>query len=50
MIEGLKTKNLKPVIRTRMDDFVQLLKEKPEVEGIVYLSGLANTEYKDLPN
>ena len=47
MIKGIKTKNIKPIVRKRMDKLVQKLKAKPEVEGIVYLSGLANTEYKD---
>ena len=47
MIKGIKTKNIKSIVRKRMDKLVQQLKEKPEVEGIVYLSGLANTEYKD---
>lgn len=47
MIKGIKTRNIKPVVRERMDKFVQKLKEQPEIEGIVYLSGLANTKYKD---
>lgn len=47
MIKGIKSQNIKPIVRKRIDKFVQQLKEKPEIEGIVYLSGLANTEYKD---
>ena len=47
MIKGLKTQNIKPIVRKQMDEFVKKLKTKPEIEGIVYLSGLANTPYKD---
>lgn len=47
MIKGLKTQNIKPMVRKQMDEFVKKLKTKPEIEGIVYLSGLANTPYKD---
>ncbi len=47
MIKGIITKNIKPIVRKRMDELIQKLKEKTEVEGIVYLSGLANTEYKN---
>lgn len=47
MLEGMKTQNIKSIVRARVDKYVQQLKEKEEVEGIVYISGLANTEYKD---
>lgn len=47
MICNIKTKNIKPMIRERIKDFTEKLKKHPEVEGIVYLGGLANTDYKD---
>lgn len=47
MIPEIKTKNIKPIIRKRIEEITEKLKSKPEVEGIVYLGGLANTEYKD---
>ncbi len=47
MVNGIKTENIKPMIRERVKKFTERLKECPEVEGIVYLGGLANTEYKD---
>ncbi len=47
MIQGIKTKNIKPKIRERMKHFTEELMKCPEVEGIVYLGGLANTEYKN---
>ena len=47
MVNGIKTNNIKPMIRERIKQFTERLKECPEVEGIVYLGGLANTNYKD---
>lgn len=47
MVNGIKTENIKPMIRERVKKFTEKLKGCPEVEGIVYLGGLANTEYKD---
>lgn len=47
MIQDIKTKNIKSRIRERIKDFTSKLMEQPEVEGIVYLGGLANTDYKD---
>lgn len=47
MIQDIKTKNIKSRIRERIKDFTSKLMEHPEVEGIVYLGGLANTDYKD---
>lgn len=47
MVNGIKTENIKPMIRERVKQFTERLKECPEVEVIVYLGGLANTEYKD---
>ena len=42
MIPEIKTKNIKPIIRKRIEEIIEKLKSKPEVEGIVYLGGLAN--------
>lgn len=47
MLEGIKTQNIKPIVRKRVERYIEELKKKDEVEGIVLLSGLANTEYKD---
>lgn len=47
MIQGIKTRNIKPMIRERVKEFTERLMKYPEVEGIVYLGGLANTDYKD---
>ena len=51
MIPEIKTKNIKPIIRKRIEEIIEKLKSKPEVEGIVYLGGLANTwDYGPLGN
>lgn len=47
MIQDIKTRNIKPIIRERIRNFTKKLMQCPEIEGIVYLGGLANTEYKD---
>lgn len=47
MLGDIKTQNIKPIVRKRVERYIEELKKKEEVEGIVLLSGLANTEYKD---
>ena len=32
MIKGIKSQNIKPIVRKRIDKFVKQLKEKPEIE------------------
>lgn len=47
MIEEIGTANIKSIIRERITEIIEQLKQRQEVEGIVYLGGLANTDYKD---
>ena len=47
MIAEIRTTNIKSIIRERITEIIEQLKQRQEVEGIVYLGGLANTDYKD---
>lgn len=46
-IERISTENIKDSIRERIMPFVERLKSKSEVEGIVLLGGLSNNDYRN---
>jgi len=47
MLNNIQTENIKPVAKARIQEFIERLKKYPEVEAIVCLGGLADTEYRD---
>lgn len=47
MLTNVQTENIQNVVRERIKEFIERLKQFPEVEGIVCLGGMVNTGYRD---